>query len=82
MNRHSCGSKIKYKSAGAARHAMRRVIATGRTLGECAVYPCKGCGGWHWGRVRGTKFDRAAQTISAIDHALARDSKRATGGTP
>ncbi len=53
---------------------MRRMQAKGKVLGECHVYRCTVCGGWHWGRARGTQLDRSQQVINAIGRALARDS--------
>lgn len=74
-----CAGKVKYAKAGEARAQMRRMIAAGRVIGSCDVYPCTKCGGWHWGHSGGTRFAKAAQTINAIDRAIARDATKGGG---
>lgn len=82
MPKHGCASKAKFPSVSAARASMRKMIAKGRILGACQAYLCPACGGWHWGRIRGTKLDRGQQVVNAIDRALARDAaKRTPAGT-
>lgn len=74
--KHLCASKVKHPSAGAAKWAMKRAQKSGKVLGECNIYPCKDCGGWHWGRSRGTKLDRASQLLAKIDKAVRRDEAK------
>jgi hypothetical protein len=71
-----CTGKRKYATAPHARREMRRATESGRILGECSPYPCKACGGWHWGRVSDSRQAKASQTIAAIDRALTRDQAK------
>lgn len=76
MTRSGCGKKTKYPTAKAAGFAMWRARSSGRVLGLCNVYRCTVCGGWHWGRIRGTQGARGQQVVNAIDRALSRDQEK------
>lgn len=47
--RRACGDKVKHKTANAARFAMKAIKVKTGDYARTSVYPCKFCGGWHWG---------------------------------
>ena len=70
----SCTTKRSFRSAGAARAAMKAARRNAVTDGDLAVYPCRFCGGWHWGHADGAG-SAMSRTVRAIDRALARDAE-------
>lgn len=72
-------TKQSFTTAGQARYEMRRLIATGHGEGDLRVYPCKACGGWHFGHRTGAGLARMNRIVRKIDAALARDRAMAGG---
>lgn len=50
LRRRQCGSKVRYPTREMAKDAMCSVIRNGRKHGGWLhVYPCRFCGGFHYG---------------------------------
>jgi hypothetical protein len=70
-------SKVPHRNAGAAKRALKSLLASGKPVGVLQVYICKTCHAWHVGNATGGQDARGYRLRSRIDRALAEDARKA-----